>query len=478
MKKKLLLGIALLSVSLPTLAGGLLTNTNQHILFLRLLARDASTRIDAVYSNPAGTAFMPNGFHFSLNNQSAFQTRTINSQFPLFMHNNGSQNKEYVGKASAAFVPSLFAVYKKDKWAFSTSFALTGGGGKAVFNDGLPSFEAKVASIIPTINSIEALKKFGVNRYAIDSYMEGQQYIFGWQLGASYKITDYLSVFGGARLNYVNNKYKGHLKNLRLGLGNNPTLISGSQLLDQALAGLQQQGVQVPAEMIAKFKNAVSDKVLEVEQTGWGVTPIVGADFKYNKLNIGVKYELLTSLNVVNKTVKDDTNNFKEGVNTPHDIPSLLTIGAEYEILPTLRASAGYHHYFDKSAKMAEVTAENGIKVGKQNFIKGGTNEYLAGVEWDVCKWAQLSAGTQFTRYNVGNEYQQDISFAVSSYSIGFGAGIKISPKLTFNIAYMLTNYENFEKASNFKLGAASIPMKETFTRTSKVFGVGVDYSF
>ena len=50
MRKLSLISIVLLIVSIPTFAGGLLTNTNQHVLFLRMLARDASTDIDAVYS--------------------------------------------------------------------------------------------------------------------------------------------------------------------------------------------------------------------------------------------------------------------------------------------------------------------------------------------------------------------------------------------------------------------------------------------
>ena len=39
-----------LIVSIPTFAGGLLTNTNQHVAFLRMLARGASIDIDGVYS--------------------------------------------------------------------------------------------------------------------------------------------------------------------------------------------------------------------------------------------------------------------------------------------------------------------------------------------------------------------------------------------------------------------------------------------
>ena len=72
-------------VSNPTFAGGILTNTNQHASFLRMIARGASIDIDGVYSNPAGLSFLPeDGFYLSLTGQSAYQTREITSTFPLF----------------------------------------------------------------------------------------------------------------------------------------------------------------------------------------------------------------------------------------------------------------------------------------------------------------------------------------------------------------------------------------------------------
>ena len=48
MKKILLIGAATLMVSNPTFAGGILTNTNQHASFLRMIARGASIDIDCV----------------------------------------------------------------------------------------------------------------------------------------------------------------------------------------------------------------------------------------------------------------------------------------------------------------------------------------------------------------------------------------------------------------------------------------------
>lgn len=51
MKKLLLISAATLIVSNSTFAGGILTNTNQHAAFLRMLSRGATTEIDGALSN-------------------------------------------------------------------------------------------------------------------------------------------------------------------------------------------------------------------------------------------------------------------------------------------------------------------------------------------------------------------------------------------------------------------------------------------
>ena len=80
MKKKINFLVIATVVALSAQAGGLLHNTNQHIAFQRMMARGASTEIDAVFTNPAGIAFMDHdGWSLSLNIQSAYQTRNINA---------------------------------------------------------------------------------------------------------------------------------------------------------------------------------------------------------------------------------------------------------------------------------------------------------------------------------------------------------------------------------------------------------------
>ena len=79
---------------------------------------------------------------------------------------------------------------------------------------------------------------------------------------------------------------------------------------------------------------------------------------------------------------------YKHGVNTPNDIPSMLSVAVAYEFIPVLRASVEYHFFDDKNAGMAN---------GKQKFLTKGTNEYLAGIEWDVTKQLTVSCGVQIT---------------------------------------------------------------------------------
>ena len=106
----------MLAATSTATAGGILTNTNQSIDFLRNPARDAAIGLDGVYSNPAGVAFLPEGFHLGFNWQYAHQTRTIESNSPVFAlgHKNGGKtSKTFEGVADAPFIPSLQAAYNK-----------------------------------------------------------------------------------------------------------------------------------------------------------------------------------------------------------------------------------------------------------------------------------------------------------------------------------------------------------------------------
>ena len=558
--QKTALAALLLAMATSTQAGGLLTNTNQNIAFNRNFARVGAIGIDGVYFNPAGVAFLDQGFHLSLNFQNVYQTRQITSAFSVpafantpyeypFTLNGGDKtdgSKFYEGKASVPILPSFQVAYNKDKWSFQAGFGLTGGGGKATFNDGLPTFERQIAILpalinqqLPTFSALLGQQETPATSYSMQSYMSGHQYNFGLQLGVAYKINENLSVFGGARFNYIYNKYEGNITNISADVnGNSQNLYeyfgSKAKLLTEKAAALQAQAVAAKtqadayqaqanaatdptakaqlqaaanqyaagaqqasagaklvsagADKLNSSKELVKDRYVEVSQRGWGITPILGIDYRTGKWNFAARYEFTTKFNIENSTKRDDTKKYENGVNTPNDIPGILALGAQYEVLKNLRVMAGYNHYFDKDARMDN---------NKQRFLKHNTQEFLAGVEWDINPSVTVSAGGQRTLYGLGDgKYLTDLSFVTSSYSFGVGAKIKVAKNAHLNVAYFFTNYSKFTKNYEDAItigreqvtqpdGTISVQPKtlatkntDIFTRTNKVLGVGLDIDF
>ncbi|WP_315582049.1 hypothetical protein [Prevotella jejuni] len=558
--QKTALAALLLAMATSTQAGGLLTNTNQNIAFNRNFARVGAIGIDGVYFNPAGVAFLDQGFHLSLNFQNVYQTRQITSAFSVpafantpyeypFTLNGGDKtdgSKFYEGKASVPILPSFQVAYNKDKWSFQAGFGLTGGGGKASFNEGLPSIERQIAILpalinqqLPTFSTLLGQQETPATSYSMQSYMSGHQYNFGLQLGVAYKINENLSVFGGARFNYIYNKYEGNITNISADVnGNNQNLYeyfgSKAKLLTEKAAALQAQAVAAKtqadayqaqanaatdptakaqlqaaanqyaagaqqasagaklvsagADKLNSSKELVKDRYVEVSQRGWGITPILGIDYRTGKWNFAARYEFTTKFNIENNTKRDDTQKYENGVNTPNDIPGILALGAQYEVLKNLRVMAGYNHYFDKDARMDN---------NKQRFLKHNTQEFLAGVEWDINPSVTVSAGGQRTLYGLGDgKYLTDLSFVTSSYSFGVGAKIKVAKNAHLNVAYFFTNYSKFTKNYEDAItigreqvtqpdGTISVQPKtlatkntDIFTRTNKVLGVGLDIDF
>jgi long-subunit fatty acid transport protein len=491
-KKSILITILSLCQASFIFAGGILTNTNQSAHFIRMIARDASLQIDAAYTNPAGLVKLNDGFHFSFTNQSAFQTRTITSTFAPFAGYGGNATKEFKGTASAPIIPSLQAAYKTGKWALSGNIAVTGGGGKATFDRGLPSFESQLAVLPGAINQLGSAMPgatLTANQYSVDAYMRGSSFIYGAQIGGSYEINNMFSAYAGFRLNIVNNKYEGHLRNIMINPESSVSALgTGAMISAPQYFSTLAQNPAIPAQYKPTLDGLVaktSDMYLESSQSGWGISPILGFNFNYKNLNVGMKYEFKTALNVENKTKRDDTGQFKDGVNTAHDIPALYTVGVSYQITPKLLASVGYHHFFDSDAGMAGVAnpANPTERIEKQNFINGGTNEYLAGIEYQIDRMFLVSAGGQITRYGVTDAYQTDLSFSCNSYSIGLGGAVNVAKNVKINVGYFWTTYSDYEKNwDNYNnvtpAGQTPLPGKDVFSRTNKVFAAGVDFSF
>jgi long-chain fatty acid transport protein len=451
MKKYLILLALTTAFSGMALAGGLLTNTNQSVHFLRNPARDASTDIDAVYSNPAGLTWLEDGFHFSFSNQSAFQTRTITSSYAPYNANAGNITKTFEGESVSPVIPSIQLAYKVNKFVLSGQVAVVGGGGKIKFSDGLPLFESPI-SLLPISLTQNGLT---TTKYSLNSSMEGHSYIIGFQVNGTYQLTEALSLAVGLRLNSVSNGYKGYLKDIKI----NPI----HPLLNPTGAMISAHDFFTAAGMTT-YATATADKNVDVTQKGWGISPIIGINYHLNKVNFAAKYEFRSNIDIENDTKVDGTGMYPDKAKIANDIPAWLSVGTAIDLSDKLKVSAGYHHFFDSDAKMAG---------NKQEYIDGGINEILLGAEYALNDKFSLSCGLQNTATGVTDDYQSDLSYSLNSISLGLGGVMKITSDLKLNVGYFTTFYEEWGKTT-----VVSYPKVDVYDRTNRVVGIGLDYSF
>ena len=526
MKKLKLVSLAIaMACATPSLAGGLLTNTNQHVAFNRMMSREASIGIDGVYYNPAGVVFMGEGKHLAINWQLAYQTRSIENDYPLFTNNvnNPTTPREFKGKAFAPVIPSFQYAYNKGRWSLQAGFALTGGGGKCTFDDGLGSFEKIVAEtalaacqLAGAVDQVAAQygvpavftnnDKFGKEgKYSYNSYMHGRQYYYGLSIGAAYKINDHLSAYAGVRGVYALTNYYGYVEDIKV--GNMPLYM----VLDPT-------------------KEKAANIELSCDQSGLGFTPMLGIDFKTGKWNFAAKYEFKTRMRLKNKSVNqtpsignlpDNLRNayiaggvpeqaadailansaiqgamgqlktqfdsklegaigeYEDGKKIAGDIPAYLAVGVGYSPVDAVRVNVGFHWFDDKNATSYK---------NRNKELDRGTLEYNAGVEVDVNKKITLSTGWQNTNYGLPDEnldtpaskrYMDDKSFVVGSNSVAFGGVYHINKKMDLNVAYFHTFYQHKKTSEKVQLTAQkSFNYNSDYTRNNNVFAVGLDINF
>ena len=534
---------AAIASSSVSFAGGFLTNTNQNVAFNRMMSREASIGIDGVYYNPAGVVFLGDGHHLSINWQLAYQDRTIKNAYSLFTNNvnNPITPREFKGEAFAPVIPSFQYAYNKGRWSFQGNFALTGGGGKCTFDNGLGSFERIVAetamaacglarTVDGALGSVlgREVSMFGSDqafgaggKYSYNSYMHGRQYYFGLSLGAAYKVSDNFSVFGGVRGIYATTNYYGYVEDIKV--GNMPLYM----VLDPT-------------------KKDAANIELSCDQSGIGFTPIIGVDFKTGKWNFSAKYEFKTRMRLKNKSVNlvpsignlpanlssqmtqiltaqftqaglpaeqatakaeaaaaavlanqtvqktmlglknqfdteldEAIGEYADGKKIAADIPAYLSVGVGYSPIDPLRINVGFHFFDDKNAK-----AYN----NRQEKLDHGTLEYNAGVEYDINKKFTVSAGWQSTNYGLPEEeattskdkrFMDDKSFVTSSNSVGLGGVWHFNKKMSLTVAYFHTFYQHKKTTESVELMPGNaINYSADYSRNNNVFAAGIDINF
>lgn len=540
--KKLLTLSASVCLSGILFAGGLVTNTNQSASYTRMQCRDATVGIDAVYYNPAGLTKLSDGFHLSLNNQTIIQTQTIISDY-MFI---SGQPKTYTGNVSAPLFPGVYAAYKTGKLAFSLGFNPIGGGGGAEYKTGLPSFENKVAELVPLLGS----QSIPTTAYAADIYFKGSSIYLGFQGNVSYAINDKISLAAGLRYVTAKNTYEGYLKNISinpnypafgaafdgtmglastfftagaatlngLAAGAN-AFVTGLQPIVSGGAGatLLANGTSVgltatqvgqiqqilgaagltPAQIgainiataqgtlagaapvfttkataMTSYSQQTGDVTVDASESGHGFTPIISANISPSeKLNIAIKYEFKTTLELTTKVANNNGGGiFTDGVKVIADMPAQLVVGLTYKPVDKLLVSTGAHYYFDKNVDYDKSDVLD-VNMINNNFV-----EYALGLQYGITDKIAASAGWLTTITGVNSNYQDDLSYSLNTNTFGAGIEYRINDMVAVNLGGAYTIY----KDGAVEMTSLATVQKYNLSLDKKVmlFALGLDFSF
>ena len=191
---------------------------------------------------------------------------------------------------------------------------------------------------------------------------------------------------------------------------------------------------------------------LDVDQKGWGFTPLVSLAFHQGPFTLTARYEFRTKIET-----KNETNSLNADLNTTKLVTEPLT----------------------QLVVAGAISAEQAQAIGQgiQQKMGGGFSAYTAPYEdgaktrYDMPALLSVAAGFEFTpKLRATVEYQQNTSFACDSYSVGLGGAWNINEKVRLNAGYFCSIYSDYEKQATYGL--------ETYSRTNHVIGLGIDYKF
>ncbi len=228
----------------------------------------------------------------------------------------------------------------------------------------------------------------------------------------------------------------------------------------------------------------VADQDADIVQTGTGFTPIIGVNISPNdKLNIGLKYEFHTTLELENSvedgkgflTGFDETTGapiylYNDGDKFRNDMPAMFSVGFDYKITDKFLVASGFHYYFDKNANYGRKL--NGIYVENSDVIDRNATEFALGLQYNVSEKMLLSIGYLMTQTGVTEDYQTDLSYSNHSNTVGLGGAYNISPMINLNLG---VGYTIYAEARNI-YDVNGITTTETYDKNNLFIALGLDF--
>jgi long-chain fatty acid transport protein len=392
----------------PLFAGGIENKHNWSAEWVRSLNRNAAIdSADAVAYNPAGVMKMDDGLYLN-----------ATGQYALKDYSNTFLGTKYETD-EPDFVPSLFALYKSDKWAAYGAVTIVVAGGKIDYEKGSTTTFV-LAQRILAATPLDTL---------LSHRLEGEAYSVGYTIGGAYKINDMFSVSLGARYVDASREFKG---NALLGVG------------------------AAPGAFDTTFG-------VDYEETGNGWGGIIGVNVAPSEeLNIGLRYETKTSIEYSTHVTQDDIGIVTEGFRRKRDLPALLGLGVSYKFTPKIRGEADLTYYFNDDADWENNPITSADETQKDDgYDIGIACEYTFNPKW------KASVGYMYTDVGIDPDNMSIETPELDASTIAGGVAFTPTANWAFNLGILKTFYDEATTTTGIK-----------YEKDVVIMAVGVQYKF
>jgi long-subunit fatty acid transport protein len=520
---------------------------------VRTLVRDAAIGPDAVYYNPAGLTKLEDGFHFSLNSQTIFQNKDVTNDYqflsprpkkylgdvlaPVFPSFYATWKKDKIaisfgfnpvgGGGGATFEDGLpsFELGVSDMVPSLADYGATAYRREVYFKGTSVYFgyQLGVTYQINDVISVYAGARYVSVKNTYEGYLRNVEVNMGGTVGWIPVNEEFGNLAGMATQGIVGAKTistnmgkligaglpgaytlqqvvdAGYLRSgqrdtiagglLRMDL--DPTVSIGEIQTDCNDAALGFRDDSTSAATTAALTTLLFNQEADVVQKGHGITPIIGVNLSFgDKLNIGMKYEFKTKIDVENDTKSDFIADvtatgpvymFKDGAKVSSDMPAMFSMGVDYKVTPKFSATAGFHYYWDKAVNYGKTL--NGAEVDNSKIIDNNYYELGLGLEYGITDKLLLSAGYLLAKTGVSEEYQNDLSYSLTSNTVGGGLGYKLTEKLMINAGVSYSIYNEGTKTYEHRLKTSPttyVPINctDTYFKDTLILALGLDFSF
>ena len=440
-------------------ASGVENKTNLSTGYLRNPSRNTENqRPEAAFYNIAGTAFLKDGLWIEGGNQFVFkeygnELKTNNKYAAYGIYDYYSNDETTVW-----LYPDFDIVYKKNRWATFLTFGVYAGGGSLQYSEGTSATtmlflgganklkdaatlygNAARAAVLsnPTLAAAYNAKMTEYKNAAGASQKMAQSHsldvtsiTYGGQIGAAYKVLDWLSLSAAYRYTI------------------------GTQEMSLTCNDIT-------------FVMVNGGKEISYDAVGFGQSCVFGIHAKppaIPALDLSLQYQTLSRIDYDVSHVKGKLAQYYDITNDTKfrtDLPAVLNVGVGYSVFDNLYLSAGFNWYFNNFADQNSILSETDYK---------NSWEIAFGVDWHFCKYAGLSAGVSYGKQGITDTSNSTFNPVLDN--IVYGVGVELYPvhDLTITLSCL---YANYFDADYYLEGN-----KTTLSKDVTNLGIGLTYHF